>query len=121
MAAIAPDGVVLSDGSRLPADIIIYATGFGSMDQWVAQLISPQVARKVGKVWGYGSDTVNDPGPWEGELRNLWKPTAQPGLWFHGGNLAQSRFYSLPLALQLKARLEGLPVRPYRAGAPAPG
>jgi putative flavoprotein involved in K+ transport len=46
--------------------------------------------------------------PWEGELRNMWKPTAQPGLWFHGGNLMQSRHYSLYLALQLKARVEGM-------------
>ena len=38
----------------------------------------------------------------------MWKPTRQPGLWFHGGNLMQSRHYSRYLALQLKARLEGL-------------
>ena len=29
-------------------------------------------------------------------------------LWFHGGNLHQSRHYSLYLALQLKARAEGI-------------
>jgi putative flavoprotein involved in K+ transport len=32
----------------------------------------------------------------------------QEALWFHGGNLHQSRHYSLYLALQLKARAEGL-------------
>jgi putative flavoprotein involved in K+ transport len=95
------------------ADDIICATGFGSMDQWVANIISPEVAKKVGKVWGYGSGTTGDPGPWEGEIRNMWKPTKQPGLWFHGGNLAQSRFYSKILALQLKARHAGLPVEVY--------
>ena len=78
------------------------------MNGWVARLISKEVADKVGRCWGLGSDTVNDPGPWEGELRNMWKPTRQEGLWFHGGNLAQSRFYSQFLALQLKARMEGL-------------
>ena len=114
VARIVPDGVMLSDGSHLNADVIIYATGFSSMDQWVADLISPEVAQRVGKVWGYGSATTNDPGPWEGELRNMWKPTAQPGLWFHGGNLAQSRFYSTFLALQLKARFEALPTPIYR-------
>ena len=46
--------------------------------------------------------------PWVGELRNMWKPTAQPGLWFHGGNLMQSRHYSLYLGLQLKAGMEGI-------------
>ena len=62
------------------------------------------MADKVGKVWGLGSDTTKDPGPWEGELRNMWKPTQQEALWFHGGNLHQSRHYSQFLALQLKAR-----------------
>jgi putative flavoprotein involved in K+ transport len=99
---------VLKDGSELPADLIVYATGYGSMNQWAAALISQEVADKVGKCWGLGSGTAKDPGPWEGELRNMWKPTAQEGLWFHGGNLAQSRHYSRYLALQLKARLEGL-------------
>jgi putative flavoprotein involved in K+ transport len=108
---IEPDGLVVTDGRKIACDAIICATGFGSMDQQVADLISPEVAAKVGKAWGYGSDTTNDPGPWEGEIRNMWKPTAQEGLWFHGGNLSQSRFYSLFLALQLKARQVGLPVR----------
>jgi putative flavoprotein involved in K+ transport len=54
------------------------------------------------------SDTPKDPGPWEGEERNMWKPTQQAALWFHGGNLHQSRYYSLYLALQLKARAEGI-------------
>ncbi|MGH6629891.1 MAG: flavin-containing monooxygenase, partial [Burkholderiales bacterium] len=94
--------VVLTDGTALPADLIVHATGYGSMSQWAAQLISPEVAHKVGNCWGLGSGTKYDPQPWEGELRNMWKPTAQPGLWFHGGNLMQSRHYSLYLALQLK-------------------
>ncbi|QUD89617.1 flavin-containing monooxygenase [Phenylobacterium montanum] len=113
-----PEGVLLSDGSTVSADLIICATGFGSMDQVVGDLVSEEVAAKVGKVWGYGSDTAHDPGPWEGELRNMWKPTAQEGLWFHGGNLAQSRFYSLFLALQLKARLEKLPIRVFGRAQP---
>jgi putative flavoprotein involved in K+ transport len=102
------DAVVLDDGTELPADLVVYATGYGSMNGWAADLISQEVADKVGKVWGLGSDTTKDPGPWEGEQRNMWKPTRQEGLWFHGGNLHQSRHYSLYLALQLKARLEGI-------------
>jgi putative flavoprotein involved in K+ transport len=105
--------VGLSDGSELPADLVVFATGYGSMNGWAAQLISKEVADKVGKVWGLGSDTKNDPGPWVGELRNMWKPTQQPGLWFHGGNLMQSRHYSLYLALQLKARMESIPTPVY--------
>ncbi len=110
---LTPRTVVLTDGEELPADLVVCATGYGSMNGWAAQLISQEVADRVGKVWGIGSDTAYDPGPWEGEQRNMWKPTQQPGLWFHGGNLAQSRHYSLYLALQLKARLEGIPTPVY--------
>ena len=106
---IVEDGVVMEDGTHLPADLIVYATGYGSMNGWAADLISQEVADRVGKCWGLGSDTPKDPGPWEGEQRNMWKPTQQEGLWFQGGNLHQSRHYSLYLALQLKARMEGLP------------
>ena len=111
---IKPHSVVLSDGTELPADLIVYATGYGSMNGWLADLISPDVADQVGKVWGLGSDTPKDPGPWEGELRNMWKPTQVPHLWFHGGNLHQSRHYSEFLALQLKARQEGLSTPVYK-------
>ncbi|MDO3396732.1 NAD(P)/FAD-dependent oxidoreductase [Nocardioides sp. SOB44] len=107
------DTVVLEDGTELPADLVVYATGYGSMNGWAADLISQEVADRVGKVWGLGSDTTKDPGPWEGEQRNMWKPTQQPHLWFHGGNLHQSRHYSLYLALQLKARHAGLDTPTY--------
>jgi putative flavoprotein involved in K+ transport len=110
--------VVIEDDSgtrtELEADVVVYATGYGSMNQWLSDIISPEVADRVGKVWGLGSDTPKDPGPWEGEQRNMWKPTQVENLWFHGGNLHQSRYYSLYLALQLKARYEGIPTPVYR-------
>ena len=109
-------GVVLNDGTELPADLVIYATGYGPMNGWAADLIDQHTADLVGKCWGLGSSTTKDPGPWEGELRNMWKPTAQPGLWFHGGNLHQSRHYSQFLALQLKARQIGLETRVWGRG-----
>ena len=57
------------------------------------------VADRIGPVWGF------DDG---GELRNMWAPTAQEGLWFTAGSLAQCRIYSRYLALQIKAREDGL-------------
>ncbi len=110
---ITATGVMLDTGEDLPADLIVYATGYGSMNGWAADLISQDVADRVGKVWGLGSDTPKDPGPWEGEQRNMWKPTQQEALWFHGGNLHQSRHYSQFLALQLKARMESIPTPVY--------
>lgn len=105
---LSKDAVVLEDGTQLPADLVVFATGYNSMNGWVADLIDQQTADQLGKCWGLGSDTTKDPGPWEGEQRNMWKPTNVPNLWMHGGNLHQSRHYSLYLALQLKARYEGL-------------
>ncbi|NCX71040.1 MAG: NAD(P)/FAD-dependent oxidoreductase, partial [Rhodobacteraceae bacterium] len=68
---------------------------------WVAALIDQETAVKVGPCWGYGSATKGDPGPWIGELRNMWVKTEQENLWFTGGNLSQARYYSRLLALQL--------------------
>ena len=44
----------------------------------------------------------------------MWKPMTYPALWFHGGNLALSRHYSLYLGLQIKARMEGILTPVYR-------
>ena len=44
----------------------------------------------------------------EGELHGMWRPTGQPGLWFHAGGLAQCRIFSKVLALQIKARELGM-------------
>jgi putative flavoprotein involved in K+ transport len=38
----------------------------------------------------------------DGELRNMWRPTGQPGLWLTAGSLAQCRIYSRYLALQIR-------------------
>lgn len=110
---VSEDAVILADGTALPADVIIYATGYGSMNRFVADIVGEETANRVGKCWGLGGGTRKDPGPWEGELRNMWKPTQQDNLWFQGGNLAQSRHYSRFLALQLKARMEGIPTPVY--------
>jgi len=107
------NAVVLENGTELNADLVVYATGYGSMNGWVADLIGQETADLVGKCWGLGSETTKDPGPWEGEQRNMWKPTQHEALWFQGGNLHQSRHYSLYLALQLKARYEKIPTPVY--------
>jgi putative flavoprotein involved in K+ transport len=119
-AAMTATGLVLSDGSHLPADLVVWATGYEPMEGWVAELISAEVAARIGRCWGLGSDTRYDPGPWEGELRNMWKPTAQAGLWLQGGNLQQARHYSRYLALQIKARQLGLATPVFAGGAANP-
>ncbi len=114
-------GLRLDDGSEVTADAIIACTGYQSMHETVAAMVSRRAADLVGPCFGLGSGVRGDPGPWQGELRNLWKPTAHPALWFHGGNLALSRFYSRFVALQLKARLEGIATPVYGLAAPPGG
>ncbi|HEV7277386.1 MAG TPA: NAD(P)/FAD-dependent oxidoreductase [Devosiaceae bacterium] len=112
--SLTESGIRLSDGTTLPADVIIQSTGFQSMHEVVAKVVSREVADRIGPCWGLGSGTRGDPGPWQGELRNMYKPTAQQALWFQGGNLALSRFFSKFLALQIKARMEGIDTPVYR-------
>jgi putative flavoprotein involved in K+ transport len=112
--------VALTDGIELPADVVVQATGFGSFDAMVGALISPAVGKAIGPCWGLGSGTKGDPGPWQGELRNMYKPLVQEALWFHGGNLHLSRHFSLYVALQLKARQEGLDIHVFEDPAMRP-
>jgi len=113
--------VVLRDGSDLEADVVILATGYGSINEGAAKFLGKEMAEKLGKVWGLGSNTRGDPGPWEGELRNMWKPTAQHGLWVQAGNLGFSRVFSKYLALQLQARHLGIETPVYGDAAAAKG
>jgi putative flavoprotein involved in K+ transport len=113
IARLSPTSAILTDGSEIPADVIVYATGYLPMNEWVAKLVTREAADLIGPNWGYGSGTRGDPGPWEGELRNMWKPLKHENMWFHGGNLHLSRFNSKFVALQLKARYEGIPTPVY--------
>jgi putative flavoprotein involved in K+ transport len=109
--ALGEHTVLLSDGTVLPADVVVYATGY---DRGTAAEVLPEaITGKVGRLWGFGSGIRNDPGPWEGELRNMWKPTQQTGLWFHNHGIGGARFSSRVLALQIKAREVGMPTPVY--------
>src|SRR5665213_528578 len=92
-------GAQLRDGSIVPADLLVLATGYKNQQDTVRAYLGDAVADKIGPVWGF------DEG---GELRNMWRRTAQPGLWFTAGSLAQCRIFSRYLALQIKALETGL-------------
>jgi putative flavoprotein involved in K+ transport len=94
-----PDGALLRDGTTVPADLIVLATGYEGQAAAARRLLGDAVADRVGRVWGFDE---------EGELHGMWRPTGQPGLWFHAGGLAQCRIFSKVLALQIKARELGL-------------
>ncbi|KAJ5127031.1 hypothetical protein N7448_007810 [Penicillium atrosanguineum] len=84
----------LADGSSLPADIIVLATGYDNMRTTVRKVLGDKVADRCADVWDLDH---------EGELRSMWRPSGHPGFWFFGGNLALCRIYSKFLALQIKA------------------
>jgi putative flavoprotein involved in K+ transport len=79
-----------------------------------------EVADKVGKCWGLGSDTPRTRAPGRASCATCGSPPSRPHLWFHGGNLHQSRHYSQFLSLQLKARYGRHADAGLRAGAGAP-
>jgi len=94
-----PTGVVYSDGSTQPADVVVLATGFKNMRESARVLLGDGVADRCSPVWGLDE---------EGELKTMWRRSGQPGLWFMGGNLHQCRHYSKFLAFQIKGVEEGL-------------
>ncbi|HEX8374780.1 MAG TPA: NAD(P)/FAD-dependent oxidoreductase [Geminicoccaceae bacterium] len=94
-----PAGPRMKDGRVLEAGLVVLATGYKGQDHLVGTLFGPQVAARVGKVWGFDEAQ---------ELRNMWMRTPQPGLWFTGGSFAQCRMYSKYLAMQVKATELGL-------------
>ncbi len=83
--------------SLLPgADLVVLATGWKGPEALVAKLFGEGIAARVGPVWGFGEDQ---------ELRNMFRRTVQPGLWFIAGSFAQCRIYSRYLALQIQKDL----------------
>lgn len=99
IAEVLPNGLRFADGSEAEADEIVFATGYQNMRTQTRAMFGDDVADRVSDVWGFNE---------EGEMRTIWQRSGHPGLWFHGGNLALCRYFSLPLALQIKGREEGL-------------
>lgn len=94
-----PDAVVLTDGRRLEADLVVLATGYETVREQVGDLLGEATAGRMREAWGLDE---------EGELNGAWRPTGHPGLWYMVGNLAMGRYYSRIVALQLAARLRGV-------------
>ncbi len=99
---LSPSGLRLKSGETLQADLLVMATGYLNQQDNVRAVLGNTVADRIGPVWGF------DEG---GELRNMWRQTQQPGLWFTAGSLAQCRIFSRYLALQIKATESGIAPR----------
>jgi cation diffusion facilitator CzcD-associated flavoprotein CzcO len=126
LAEVLPNGLKFADGSELEADEIIFATGYQNMRSEARTIFGDELADRIKNVWGFDE---------EGEFRTMWRDSGHPGFWYmvsfpscpgtflpyscivaeffvltmsKGGNLALCRYYSLILALQIKAREVGL-------------
>jgi hypothetical protein len=95
------EGLRRSDGSLVPADLVVLATGYENQQEGVRRFFGDAVADRVGPVWGHDDD---------GFMRGMWRRTGQQGLWLMGGALLECRMWSRFLALQIKADLEGIDV-----------
>jgi putative flavoprotein involved in K+ transport len=102
IAAFVADGALMRSGETLKAELVVLATGYKGQEYLVRKFFGDDVANRVGPIWGFGEGD---------ELRNMYTRTAQPGLWFIAGSLAQCRINSKFLALQIKAIEEGLLAR----------
>jgi len=100
IAHFTADGVVMKDGTTRAAELMVLATGYKGHEHMVNAFFGPEVAARVGQVWGFDMGKQ--------ELANMWSRTPQQGLWFTGGAFSQCRMYSRYLALQIKGQELGL-------------
>lgn len=96
---IEADGVRMTDGTLLPAQTIVLASGYENQQEGVRALFGDDIADRVGPIWGFDENHI---------MRNMWKRTAQDGFWVMGGSLMEARLYSTYLAVQIRADLLGL-------------
>ncbi|KAK1975732.1 hypothetical protein LZ30DRAFT_604969 [Colletotrichum cereale] len=105
------EGLLLSDGSTLETDAIVWCTGFNSLDyrktlSGVLGTGSEAIASKLEPTWGVDA---------EGEVRGLWKRHAGvDNIWLFAGGTAQHRWFSKVIAHQIKGVLQGFLPDAYR-------
>jgi putative flavoprotein involved in K+ transport len=93
------EGALLKDGSIMPLDVVVLATGFHDLNTDIESLFGPAVAKKFGRCVGVAED---------GEYRTMSRPTAQAHLWLINGGIVDARKSSDLLALQVIAQMKGL-------------
>ncbi|AFR46889.1 flavin-containing monooxygenase [Gordonia sp. KTR9] len=92
--------VVLTDGTRLAADLVVLATGFLDMRESSRKYLGNEVVDSTDAFYGIDS-TRNERGL-------IFQPSGYPHLWYAGGGVIEVRRYGRFLALQIAAHLNGL-------------
>ncbi|OHF03837.1 flavin-containing monooxygenase [Colletotrichum orchidophilum] len=93
------DGLVLANGTKLEADVVVLATGFEQNITTVEKLLGPDVVERLD---GFAKLDA------EQERSGWWRATGVPGFWYMTGSFMMCRQFSLPLALQIAAVEKGL-------------
>ncbi|KAK3111116.1 hypothetical protein LTR53_013950 [Teratosphaeriaceae sp. CCFEE 6253] len=98
-------GLDFNDGTSLPADLIVLATGFQhDFRVDAARLVGKNVAEQMDDYWGLDA---------EGELRGHARFAGHDRLYYLGGDVRMARFFSTFVALQIQADVLGTPLRRY--------
>jgi len=87
-------GIKFENGSELPADVVIFATGYGDARDPIRKICGDEIGDKCTPLWGLDE---------EQEILGTCRYVGIPNLWVMMGNLALCRFHSKHLALQIKA------------------
>ncbi|KIR67759.1 flavin-containing monooxygenase [Cryptococcus bacillisporus CA1873] len=98
------DKVVLNGDRERTYDLVVLATGFSNTIDSIRRTLGDDVADRCKPVWGMDE---------EGELNSAWRDTGVPNLWVMVGTLQAARYHSKKVALNIKARLEGICKEPY--------
>ncbi|KAK5136113.1 hypothetical protein LTR08_004164 [Meristemomyces frigidus] len=105
VTSLTETGVLFEDGSELPADLIVLATGFDhDFRKDAAKIVGKDVAEQMDDYWGVDA---------EGEVRGFAKLAGHPQLYYLGGDVRTGRFFSRFIALQIQADAIGMPLQQY--------
>ena len=65
-------GMVFEDGSELPADVVVFASGFGDAREPMRRIVGEELGKKLHPIWNID---------YEGETRGAWKEIGVENLW----------------------------------------
>ncbi|KAG6881994.1 hypothetical protein C0992_012996, partial [Termitomyces sp. T32_za158] len=65
-------GLKFEDGSELPADVVVFATGLGDARAPIREVVDEEIFKRINPIWGLNS---------EGELNGMWRELGVKGLW----------------------------------------
>lgn len=98
-------GLELGDGSKIDADVIVFATGYSSNILTTAKrFFGEEIGGSLREFWQCDQ---------EGEIRGAWRHTGHPRIWYTGHGYAHARFYARFVALHIKSEVEGRPIEMY--------